>query len=173
MSDHCPSDDDTARADFDRRVARVVGGLRAGRRRKAVMREELLAHLLGAYAQEADRAGPGPPAIGAAVERFGDCDRLARELQAGVPLLERIAALIVNKEHRMWRLLILGGFLVTLFGISMVLPALAKLKHVAANTGVGHPLMMLALGLSIGVAVAVVGLSLVTWGIVHRSRKTA
>jgi hypothetical protein len=164
-------DTDIPLAEFRRRVERVVARLRAGRWRKAVVREELLAHLLGAYAQESDRTGPGPAALAAAIERFGDCDALARELQRTVPSPERIAALIFNKEHRMWRLLILGGIFVTLFGVTMVLPALAKLKHVAVNTGVGHPLMMLALGLSIGVAVAVIGLSLVTWGIVRGSRK--
>jgi hypothetical protein len=35
-------------------VERVVGPLRAGARRKAVMREELLAHLTAVHAQESE-----------------------------------------------------------------------------------------------------------------------
>jgi hypothetical protein len=81
---------------------------------------------------------------------------------------------ILSKEHRMWRLLVLGGFLVTLFGISMVLPALAKVKHLGALAGnKGEPLMMLVVGVSVGVAIVMTGLHLLAWGVARRMRKPA
>lgn len=163
---------DAPRAEFEQAVERIVAPLRAGPRRKAVMREELLAHLLGTYAQELDRSGNSPAAIDATIRRFGEGDALSRELEASVPALERMAAMFFGNERRRWILLVLVGLFVMLFGTTMVLPALAKLKHLA-NLSVGRePLMTIVAGVAVGVAIAVTGLHLLAWGIIRRLRQT-
>lgn len=158
---------------LERYVDRVLGPLRATSRRKTAVREELTAHLLDLFAQELQRAGEPHAALDATIRRFGDCDVLATELEASVPRLERMASLILNKEQLMWRLLVGIGLFVTLLGTSVVLPALAKLKHFASLNGNGDVLMMLAVGLIVGVTGVVVGVHLLGWGIARRVWKTA
>lgn len=71
-------------------VERVVRPIRASNRRKCRMREELLAHLTCMVEQERQRTGDEIAAIAAAIQRFGDVDALRAELQASVPMFERI-----------------------------------------------------------------------------------
>jgi hypothetical protein len=153
-----------------RHVERTVAPLSAGRRRKARVREELLAHLIGVYEQESARA-PRAAALDATLRRFGDRDDLTRQLQASVPPFERILVILFSKERRMWRWLVVGGFVASLFGTSMVLPALAKLQQQA---DLHHePYMALAVALMIGMVIAVAGLHLLAWGIARRLRRTS
>jgi len=165
--------DPSSQLHLERYVDRAVGSLRATSRRKSVMREELLAHLLDTFAQELQSAGGADAAMGETIRRFGDCDDLARELAASVPALERMAFLLLNPESRMWRLLCGFGVLVTSFGTTMVLPALAKLKHLGSLTGNGQPLMTLVVGVMIGTVVAVAGVHLLGWGIARRLSQPA
>jgi hypothetical protein len=71
-------------------VERIVRPIRASGRRKDRMREELLAHLTATYQEEVKRDGDESAALARALERFGDPDELRRELQASVPLADRI-----------------------------------------------------------------------------------
>ena len=71
-------------------VERVVRPIRASNRRKCRMREELLAHLTCMAEQEQHRTKDDGAAVAAAIRRFGDADALRDELQASVPVVERI-----------------------------------------------------------------------------------
>ncbi|HEX4144046.1 MAG TPA: permease prefix domain 1-containing protein [Pirellulales bacterium] len=72
-------------------VERVVRPISASYLRKDRMREELLAHLTRLFDEELARSGNPQSATAAAIDRFGDAQTLARELQESVPRLERWA----------------------------------------------------------------------------------
>ena len=78
--------------------------------------------------------------------------------------------ILFSRERLMWRLLVLGGFLGVMVGMGLVLPALAKFKHLASLDD--KPLMALAGGLTVGVTIVVSGLHLLGWGIVRKMWKT-
>ncbi len=71
-------------------VERVVRPMRAEPRRKMKMRQELLAHLTSAYEQARARLGNDDAAREEAVRRFGNPAELTRDLQASVPVYERL-----------------------------------------------------------------------------------
>jgi hypothetical protein len=71
-------------------VERAVRPVRANERRKLAMRRELLAHLTAIYDEEKARHSDDPAALRAALERFGEPAVLTRDLQAAVPLAERL-----------------------------------------------------------------------------------
>ena len=74
-----------------RQIERVVRPIKASQWRKDRMREELLAHLGALYAEElAAAAGDHSRALSLAAARFGEPSALAAELQATVPIIERI-----------------------------------------------------------------------------------
>jgi hypothetical protein len=145
----------------------AVGKVRARADRKAVMREELMAHLECAWEEQMERGGDETSAAEAAKERFGDCEALRRELDASVPLVERIMAGILDREFRMWRTMVLCGVVAVMFGMSTILPALAKWKQMNTVPGGG------LIALMMGVAVVTSGLHLVGWGIARRVRRAA
>lgn len=169
------TDGEEQHARLEEYADRAVRQLPARRRKRAAVREEVLAHLFGAFANELERGGGGDPAaaLEATFRRFGDCDVIAKELEASVPALERITFLLFGREHRMWRFLVLIGFLITLVGTTMVLPELAQIKNIAGRSSDGERLMRMALGLIVGVTLASAGIHLLGWGIVRRLRKTA
>jgi hypothetical protein len=70
-------------------VERIVRPIRAGGWRKNRMREELLDHLLQAYAQRRDDGMNDADAAATAIQNMGDPDAVRRELQASVPVWER------------------------------------------------------------------------------------
>jgi hypothetical protein len=70
-------------------VERVVGPIRASRRRKDGMRQELLAHLQARFEEELAEGNGKAEAAHRAVKRFGAPDALRAELQASVPLFEQ------------------------------------------------------------------------------------
>ena len=158
---------------LERYVDRAVGSLRATPGRRSVVREELLAHLFEAFARELQTAGDPGAALDATIQRFGNCDVLAKELEASVPALERVVFLLFHRERLMWRLLVLVGVLGTLFGMAVILPALAKLKHLGALTGQADALTRVAVGMIIGVVIVTAGVHLLVWGITRRLRKPA
>lgn len=71
-------------------VERVVRPVRAEPRRKMKMRQELLAHLTSAYEEGKTRLGNESLALEEAVRRFGKPKELTRDLQASVPVYERL-----------------------------------------------------------------------------------
>lgn len=72
-------------------VERVVRPIRASTSRKNQMRDELLAHLEGLFAEEKAQRGDDIDAARSALERFGEPGQLTAELQATVPRWERWA----------------------------------------------------------------------------------
>jgi hypothetical protein len=167
--------------DFEAHVLQAISDISASPSRKRTMHEELLAHMLGIYDDEQTRGQEERAAITETKRRLGDADQLRTQLQASVPLLERLFFMCLNpKETSMsrllWILAIVGavtwfigsgqqmefvgmallwaagfahlcrennlaarwlgsrwplyiGPFSALFGLAVVLPALAKMKH--------------------------------------------
>jgi hypothetical protein len=65
-------------------VERAVRPVRSSPARKRKMREELLAHVVGVFEEEA-RLGDEPAALARTLERFGQAAELTGQLQASVP----------------------------------------------------------------------------------------
>jgi hypothetical protein len=76
--------------DLKVRVERIVRPIRAKNRRKMKMREELLAHLTASYEDGLAVGLREDIATRRALERFGDPAALRAELQASVPMIERV-----------------------------------------------------------------------------------
>ena len=70
-------------------VERAVRPVRASTARKRKMREELLAHVVGVFEEEA-RLGDEQAALARTQERFGQAAELTGQLQASVPRADRI-----------------------------------------------------------------------------------
>jgi hypothetical protein len=70
-------------------VERAVRPLRAGRKRKLQMREELLAHLSSIYREQLDRGHGEAAALAAARQRFGEAAELSAELAASLTWHDR------------------------------------------------------------------------------------
>lgn len=68
-------------------VERAVRPVRAGSARKRKMREELLAHVVGVFEEEA-KHGDEQAALARTQERFGQASELTGQLQASVPRSE-------------------------------------------------------------------------------------
>lgn len=73
-----------------KQVERAVRPVRAGRRRKLAMREELLAHLTALYEEERDKLADDAAALAAAFDRFGDPPELTAELDASLGWRHRL-----------------------------------------------------------------------------------
>jgi hypothetical protein len=71
-------------------VERAVRPVRASTARKRKMREELLAHVVGVFEEEAARLGDEQAALARTRERFGQAAELTGQLQASVPRSDRI-----------------------------------------------------------------------------------
>jgi ATP-dependent Clp protease ATP-binding subunit ClpC len=76
-------------------VERAVRPVRASVARKRKMREELLAHVVGVFEEEA-KLGDEPAALARTRERFGQAAELAETLQASVPPSDRVERLAEN-----------------------------------------------------------------------------
>ena len=79
---------DTVLTELKAIVERAVRPVQATMARKRKMGEELLAHLVSIFEEEA-RRGDGQTAIERARERFGDPERLSGQLQESVPYWDR------------------------------------------------------------------------------------
>jgi hypothetical protein len=66
-------------------VERAVRPVRAGAARKRRMREELLAHVMDAFAEESAKVGDEHAALERTTQRFGNAAELTSQLQATVP----------------------------------------------------------------------------------------
>jgi hypothetical protein len=159
---------------FDPHVRDALRGLFAAPRRVRQMHDELLAHLLASYEEELTRPGATPTAAAAsAARRLGDPADLRLQLQSSVPLPERLLFQIVSrKENPMSRWIWLLAVCAFLFGMSMVLPALAQIKQGVLHSTPGVPwnpvgILLFATGLLITLA----GLGTILYGVVHRLRR--
>jgi hypothetical protein len=148
------------------RVARIIAPLIALDARKRSMREELLAHCCEVYQEELAQLKDETLAVEETVRRLGDADELTSRLQASLPLSETLICLrLARKELIMsrWFWMLLGLFL-ALFGVGMVLPALAKLKQSGSLPAASTPPLLF------GVAIFVLGLCLFGYGIARLIR---
>ena len=151
--------------DFDARVDQAVAPIPASPRRKRAMRAELLAHLMGAYEEERTSGHSPQTALAATTSRFGNLDLLREELWHTVPLMERLIYRFISlREPRMlkWILFAIGCAAI---GLSMILPALAKIKAGEKFTSDA------AVPFSIGVAIALVGLIICLYKITRKLRQ--
>jgi len=152
---------------LQQQVDQIITPLRATRRRKSLMREELLAHLLDIYETETTHSDP-PAALTQTLRRFGDSTSLSKDLQSSVPIFERILQSLYNKEptmNRLWLTLLLTGIAGLAFGLSLILPALAKLKLEGRLPG-GHIIPIV-----IGAIIMYTGFQICCWGLARKIKK--
>jgi hypothetical protein len=81
-------------------VERAVRPVRATMARKRRMREELLAHLVAIFDEEAQRLGDEQAALEQAKRRFGDPRELTPQFQQAVPWWDRCRAVLENLGYR-------------------------------------------------------------------------
>ncbi|MEN6365642.1 MAG: hypothetical protein ABFC88_02375 [Thermoguttaceae bacterium] len=109
--------DDLILQELKRTVEQAVRPVRATMARKRRMREELLAHLVAIFEEEAGRLGDEPAALKQARLRFGDPRELTGQLQQAVPWLDRCRSVLENMGcqpgESAWHLAV-KHFLVTL-----------------------------------------------------------
>jgi len=158
--------------EFEEHVGSAVDPIPASPQRKGSMREELLAHLRGAYEQELANNMPPETAMAAAIDRFGNLDLIRNDLRQSVPLLERLIfqfktsesvrpRWIPEREQVMLRWILVGVALMAI-GMGLILPALAKIKAGEKfTTGAAIPF-------AIGVALVLIGLFMIGLKIVRR-----
>ena len=88
--------DDVILQELKRVVERAVRPVRATMARKRRMREELLAHLVAIFEEEAGKLGDEQAALEQAKQRFGDPRELTGQLQQAVPWLDRFRSILEN-----------------------------------------------------------------------------
>jgi hypothetical protein len=157
--------------DLTTHVLQALGPLPARRSRKQQMEEELLAHLFGLYDEEVASLKNEQAAASRAKKRFGRPDDLCGELQAAVPLLERLVFLVYRKGNIVWRWLWIIGCVAVLVGLGFVFPAIAQLSNrdhlmrsEAFSLGMCVALLVLGLVLALG------GLGTVVYSVVRAFR---
>jgi len=99
---------------FELYVRQIVQPIEARAGRKRMMREELLAHLLAVYEEEAERLGDERAAQRAARRRFGNSMELGRQLQASVPSFERILSKYLFREETVMSRWLIAGIVAVL-----------------------------------------------------------
>jgi ATP-dependent Clp protease ATP-binding subunit ClpC len=85
-------------------VERAVRPLRASISRKRKMREELLAHVVGVFEEEAARLGDEQAAVEQTAVRFGDSAEVTSRLQESVPAGDRVGRFFEGRpgEAALW-----------------------------------------------------------------------
>ena len=120
-------------------VLQAVGPLSGSRSRKQQMQEELLAHLLSLYDEELVSLQDEQAAAVRAKQRFGRVDHLCSELQAAVPLLERLVFVVYGKGNLMKRWLwIIGCVAVYVAGLLGRFPSSSARSPVVQSAGSLH-----------------------------------
>jgi len=154
--------------EFEQHVGLAVDPIPASPNRKRSMREELLAHLHGAFEQELADSRPPEIALATAMHRFGNLDLIRTELRQSVPLLERIifqflAPVFTPREPLMlrWSLVGIACFFI---GMGIILPALAKIRDQREIT-VGAVIPG-----SIGLAIVIIGVAASIYRVYKLSR---
>ena len=84
---------DATRRELNVIVERAVRPIRASLARQRRIREELLAHLVSIFEEQAEQLGDEVAALEQAKKRFGDPRQLAAQLQQSVPRLDGLARL--------------------------------------------------------------------------------
>ncbi len=92
--------DDVIVQELKRVVEQAVRPVAATMTRKRQMREELFAHLMAIFDNEAERLGDEPAALEQAKQRFGDPGELTTQLQQAVPRWDRCRSILENMGYR-------------------------------------------------------------------------
>jgi hypothetical protein len=92
--------DDVILQELKRVVEQAVRPVGATMTRKRQMREELLAHLMAIFDEEAERLGDEQAALEQAKQRFGDPGELTTQLQQAVPRWDRCRSILENMGYR-------------------------------------------------------------------------
>jgi hypothetical protein len=95
-----PSMNDVTQKELKIVVEQTVRPVRATLARKRKMREELLAHLMAIFDEEAERLGDEQAALEQAKQRFGDPGELTTQLQQSVPRWDRCRSILENMGYR-------------------------------------------------------------------------
>jgi hypothetical protein len=122
---------DSVLLELRKQVERAVRPVRAGKKWKLTMREELLAHLSAIYQEEHQRAADEQAAVAAALERFGQPSELTSELNRSLGFEERLSRRLdfwagTRKDESLWHLALRCGlfpaltilFMVTVVGVA-------------------------------------------------------
>jgi hypothetical protein len=134
---------------------------------KRKLREELLAHVNGIYADELARRGNEAAAIEAARERFGPPEDLAAELAHGISRRQRVQIVFENLNWKPGDSLAHAFVKHVLLAVAMFLLVLAELTVVWFFPGVKFPYIAIV-RVSFGAAV---GTSLFIFGVLWFSRR--
>jgi hypothetical protein len=136
------------------------------------MQEELLAHLLALYEEELVSVKVEQAAAHRAKERFGRADDLSSELQAAIPLLERLVFLIFRKGKLMKRWLWIIGCMAVFVGLGFILPAIQLWRSGGPNAHLSHTQAFWPyLGLPVlGLVLCLGGLATVAYSIIRAFR---
>jgi len=210
--------------DFMTFVERAVQPIHATAARKREMREEMLTHIRFAYDEELRQSTDARAAADAALRRFGNTSDLQLQLQASVPLFERLVFCFLRKETLMsawpWMVCWFAILIVMLvvapgemrpalaavaligavgvarltwdnhtaitrwlgprwgwralaiaFGPSIILPALAKLKHAMQIGDMPHDIVRtLVVALILGSLIVFIGLASTAHAVATRRR---
>jgi hypothetical protein len=152
-------------------VLRALGAVPASRSHKQQMQEELLAHLLALYEEELASVKEEGAAANRAKQRFGRAADLSGELQAAVPMFERLIFVVCGKGKIMWRWIWILGCVAVLVGLGFVFPAIAHLRngdHITRSEVYSFEMCLALLGL--GLALSLGGIGTVAYSLVRAFR---
>ncbi len=148
--------DDVVLQELRRVVERAVQPVGATMARKRRMREELLAHLVAIFEEEAETLGDQQAALERAKQRFGDPGELTQQLRQAVPRWDRCRSILENMGcqpgESAWHLAA-KHFLLMLPFYSAYLPLWLLAHGNLRGVGPAEVLRLLALVLAGGVVV--------------------
>ncbi len=81
-------------------VEQAVRSIRATQWQKLKIREELLGHLQGVYAEEFERLGDHDETVNAALKRFGPADDLVNQFKESLPWYTFPLSLVLQSASR-------------------------------------------------------------------------
>lgn len=146
----------TAFEDF---LEQTLATLPVGDCHRQAMRAELLGHLLCAFDDELARCGDERAAVSETLRRFGAADELRVELDACVPIWERLLSWVLGQREKiMWRLFLVLGVVAVLIGMGFVMPAVQQMLYQEVLT-------LSVVLLSLGTAICLGGLWSFVYGV--------
>jgi hypothetical protein len=119
-------------------VERAVRPVRASTTRKRKMREELLAHVVGIFEEEAARLGDERAALQQTALRFGNPVEVTRQLQETVPTRDAVRRHLEGRlGEPAWRTAIRLAWVSGTF--ALVVAALVFVRRPWGRSAGGHP----------------------------------
>jgi hypothetical protein len=155
-------------------VERAVRPVRATIARKCRMREELLAHLLSIFEEEAAKAGDEQGAIDRAKRRFGDSRELSGQLQESVSRWEWFRAISERLDPKpgesLWRpatrlsLLMMAGYALAMAAAVPVMIVRGRANEIPTALRIVFVVGLVSAALSIAFVLLAHGLRRVLYG---------